>query len=116
MLVVRAPSDARLRLEEGDVIVDIDGRVPSSPAHAMQILASYQAGEMLKLNVLRMKKRINFDITIPEDVAEGQHGMRRSGLHHGFMTAPLHMPPHRCVAGRDRDPAPAASGWTHLRQ
>lgn len=67
LLVVRAPSDTRLRLEEGDVVVDIDGRVPSSPAHALQILASYQPGEKLKLNVLRMKKRLSFDITVPEN-------------------------------------------------
>ena len=30
LLVVRAPDDSRLKLEEGDVIVDIDGRTPSS--------------------------------------------------------------------------------------
>ncbi len=70
LLVVRAPSDARLKLEEGDVILDIDGRVPSSPSHALQILTSYEAGEKLKLNVLRMKKRIAFDVTIPDDVPE----------------------------------------------
>lgn len=67
LLVVRAPADSRLKLEEGDVIVDIDGRVPSSPTHALRILGSYQAGEQLKLNVLRMKKRLSFDITIPAD-------------------------------------------------
>lgn len=66
LLVVRAPSDARLKLEDGDVILDIDGRVPSSPAHALRILGSYQAGEQLKLNVLRLKKRLSFDIQIPE--------------------------------------------------
>lgn len=76
LLVVRAPADARLKLEEGDVIVDIDGRVPSSPTHALRILGSYQAGEQLKLNVLRMKKRLSFDITIPED--QGERGMERS--------------------------------------
>lgn len=76
LLVVRAPADARLKLEDGDVIVDIDGRVPSSPAHALRILGSYQAGEQLKLNVLRMKKRLSFDITIPEDT--GEWGMERS--------------------------------------
>jgi len=73
LLVVRAPSDARLKLEEGDVIVDIDGRVPSSPSHALQILTSYQAGEKMKLNVLRMKKRVTFDITVPEDAEEWHH-------------------------------------------
>jgi S1-C subfamily serine protease len=70
LLVVRAPSDSRLKLEEGDVIVDIAGRVPTSPTHALRILGSYQGGEQLKLNVLRMKKRMSFDITIPEDLAE----------------------------------------------
>ncbi|HEY6640597.1 PDZ domain-containing protein [Povalibacter sp.] len=70
LLVVRAPSDTRLKLEEGDVILDIDGRVPSSPSHALQILTSYEGGEKLKLNVLRMKKRIAFEVTIPDDGEE----------------------------------------------
>lgn len=67
LLVVRAPNDARFKLEEGDVILDIDGRVPASPSHAMRILSSYQAGEKLKLNVLRMKKRTAIDVTVPEE-------------------------------------------------
>lgn len=67
LLVVRAPADSRLQLEEGDVIVDIDGRVPTSVSHALRILGSYQAGEKLKLNIVRMKKRMTFDITIPPD-------------------------------------------------
>lgn len=79
LLVVRAPSDARLKLEEGDVIVDIDGRVPSSPVHALRILGSYQAGEQLKLKVLRMKKPLSFDITIPEDTRERRLDRSRFG-------------------------------------
>jgi hypothetical protein len=71
LLVVRAPEDARLKLEDGDVILDVDGRVPSSPTHALRILSSYQAGEKLKLNVLRMKKKLSFDITIPQGGEEG---------------------------------------------
>lgn len=67
LLVVRAPNDSRFKLEEGDVIIDIDGRVPASPSHAMRILSSYQAGEKLKLNVLRMKKRTAIDVTVPEE-------------------------------------------------
>jgi len=74
LLVVRAPSDSRLQLEDGDVILDIDGRVPSSPSHALRILGSYQAGEKLKVNVMRAKKRMTFDITIPEDT--GRRGYR----------------------------------------
>jgi hypothetical protein len=67
LLVVRAPNDSRFKLEEGDVILDIDGRVPGSPSHAMRILSSYQPGEKLKLNVLRMKKRTAVDVTVPEE-------------------------------------------------
>jgi C-terminal processing protease CtpA/Prc len=70
LLVVRAPDDSRLKLEDGDVIVDIDGRTPSNAAHALRILSSYQAGEKLKLNILRMKKRMSFEITVPEDTFE----------------------------------------------
>jgi type II secretory pathway component PulC len=66
LLVVRAPPDSRLKLEDGDVIVDIDGRTPASPAHAFRILGSYQSGEQLKLNVLRQKKRMTFEITVPD--------------------------------------------------
>jgi hypothetical protein len=67
LLVVRAPDDSRLKLEDGDVIMDIDGRTPSSSSHALRILSSYQAGEKLTLNVLRARKKMSFEITIPED-------------------------------------------------
>jgi S1-C subfamily serine protease len=74
LLVVRAPTDSRLKLEDGDVIVDIDGRTPSNPAHAFRILGSYQAGEKLTLNVLRQKKKMSFDITIPDEPAASRTG------------------------------------------
>jgi C-terminal processing protease CtpA/Prc len=90
LLVVRAPDDSRLKLEDGDVIVDIDGRTPSSPSHALRILSSYQPGEKLKLTILRTKKRMTFDITVPEDATwekriDGAHLERRleRGLRHG---------------------------------
>lgn len=67
LLVVRAPADNRLKLEDGDVIVDIDGRTPANPGHAFRILGSYQAGEKLTLNVLRQKKKMSFDITVPDE-------------------------------------------------
>jgi hypothetical protein len=67
LLVVRAPQDGRLQLEDGDVIVDIDGRTPSSAGHALRILASYQPGEKLRLNVLRARKKMSIEVTIPED-------------------------------------------------
>lgn len=92
LLVVRAPDDSRLKLEDGDVIVDIDGRTPSSPSHALRILSSYQPGEKLKLNVLRAKKRVSFEITVPEDATwekriDGAHLER--GLEQGLRPGPV---------------------------
>lgn len=74
LLVVRAPDDTRLKLEDGDVIVDIDGRTPANPSHAFRILGSYQAGEKLTLNVLRQKKKVSFDITVPDDPVGARGG------------------------------------------
>ncbi len=65
-LVVRAPRDATLKLEEGDVIVDIGGRVPQSGSHAMRILRSYQPGEKATINVLRNRKSAKVEYTVPK--------------------------------------------------
>jgi hypothetical protein len=65
MLVLAVVSYVGVR--GGDVILDIDGRVPTSASHALRILGSYQPGEKLKLSVLRTKKRMTFDITSPAD-------------------------------------------------
>jgi S1-C subfamily serine protease len=66
LLVVRAPRVERLKLEDGDVILDIDGRKPKSPSHALRILGSYQSGETVKLNVQRMHKRMTLEVVVPE--------------------------------------------------
>jgi S1-C subfamily serine protease len=71
LLVVRAPSDPSFRLEEGDVLLAIDGRVPESPAHAFRILRSYQPGEKLELEILRDRKKLELDVTVPEVPAVG---------------------------------------------
>jgi S1-C subfamily serine protease len=65
LLVVRAPRDERLKLQDGDVILDIDGRVPSGVSHAYQILSSYHAGEALKLHIMRQQKRLELSVEIP---------------------------------------------------
>ncbi len=67
LLVVRAPRDERLQLQ--DVILDIDGRVPSGVSHASQILNSYRAGEKFKLHIMRQQKRVELRIDMPENVA-----------------------------------------------
>lgn len=65
LLVVRAPRDERFKLLEGDVILDIDGRVPESASHALQILNSYHHGEKLRLHIMRQQKRLELPIEIP---------------------------------------------------
>jgi S1-C subfamily serine protease len=77
LLVVRAPRDNRLELEEGDVILDIDGRVPSGVSHAFQILGSYRPGEAVKLHIMRQQKRMELDVQIPE---ENRERSARAGL------------------------------------
>ncbi len=67
LLVVRAPNESAYQLQDGDVLMGIDGRVPESPGHAFRILRSYQPGEKLKLDVLRSRKRMEVSVTVPQD-------------------------------------------------
>ena len=67
LLVVRAPEKAEVyQLEDGDVILDIDGRAPQSVPHAVRILASYQGGETLKLRIMREQRPRTLEIAVPE--------------------------------------------------
>ena len=66
LLVVRAAEGQVLPLEEGDVLLSIDGRKPDSPGHAFRILRSYQPGEKVKLGVLRNRKPLELSATMPE--------------------------------------------------
>lgn len=65
LLVVRAPADERYKLQDGDVLLDIDGRVPTGVSHALQILASYRPGESARLHLMRQKKRIELAVQVP---------------------------------------------------
>lgn len=67
LLVVRAPDDDDLKLKDGDVIQRIDGREPQSVAHALRILASYQPGETLEIEIMRDRKREVLSIAIPDE-------------------------------------------------
>jgi C-terminal processing protease CtpA/Prc len=66
VLVVQAPENDVLKLEDGDVIQSIDGRKIDDGAHAMRILRSYRSGEKLSLNVLRQRKPLTLSITMPD--------------------------------------------------
>jgi S1-C subfamily serine protease len=66
VLVVRAPKDESLKLQDGDVIVSIDGREPTSSSHITRILSSYQPGEKFTLRVFRDRKAQDIVVTLPE--------------------------------------------------
>lgn len=65
VLVVRSPSKGAMQLEDGDVILAIDGRQPMSGSHATRILASYQPGEKLDLRIIREHKTLDLQATMP---------------------------------------------------
>lgn len=67
LLVVRAPDDESLQLQDGDVIQSIDGREPKSVSHAMRILGSYQSGELLEMQIMRDKRKQTLKIEMPEN-------------------------------------------------
>lgn len=75
LLVVRAPTDENLQLKDGDVIHAIDGRTPSSVSHAVRILGSYQAGEQLKIDIVRDQRPQTLDIEIPDNRQSGWPSM-----------------------------------------
>jgi C-terminal processing protease CtpA/Prc len=66
VLVARAPEDATLGLQDGDVIVAIGGREPQNARHAMRILRSYQPGETVEIRVLRDKRPQSLSAKVPE--------------------------------------------------
>jgi C-terminal processing protease CtpA/Prc len=72
VLVVRAPADGALKLEDGDVILAIDGRQPESGSHATRILASYQPGEKVTLRIVRNHKTQDLETALPAR-AEHKH-------------------------------------------
>jgi hypothetical protein len=71
VLVVRAPKEDGFKLEDGDVILAIDGREPTSGSHATRILSSYQPGEKISLKLMRQHKTVVVETTLPEMQVSG---------------------------------------------
>ena len=67
LLIVRAPKNKELKLQDGDVIQSIDGRKPMSVNHAMRILGSYQSGETVKIEIMRDKRKQTISIDVPDN-------------------------------------------------
>lgn len=66
ILVVRAPADRALEaLTDGDVILEIGGRTPNDAAHALRILASFESGETLELDIMRNQSRQTLEVEFP---------------------------------------------------
>jgi S1-C subfamily serine protease len=65
VLVVRAGATPAFQLQDGDVILAIDGREPTSAQHAARILRSYADGEKFTLRVQRERKARNIEVTMP---------------------------------------------------
>jgi heat shock protein HslJ len=64
-LVVRAPSDNLFKLREGDVIVSVNGRQPATGEHALRILGSYRAHEVVRLDLIRQRQAIDVHVALP---------------------------------------------------
>jgi S1-C subfamily serine protease len=75
---VRAGANSAFKLQDGDVILAIDGREPTSAQHAGRILRSYGDGEKLKLRVQRDRKAQDIEITMPNGA--GERGFRGVGV------------------------------------
>ena len=60
------PKDADIDLQDGDVILRIDGRTPTSPSHALRILRSYQGGEHLNIEIVRKQRPMTIEVALPE--------------------------------------------------
>jgi C-terminal processing protease CtpA/Prc len=67
LLVVRAPKSDDYKLQDGDVILNIDGRVPASGSQVTRILRSYSAGETLTMHIMRDRKAVDLQITLPDE-------------------------------------------------
>lgn len=66
LLVVRAPRDAALKLQDGDVILKIGDREPATPAEAVRMLYSYAPGTALTLHILRKGKPLDLKVIAPK--------------------------------------------------
>ena len=66
VLVLENPTDSTSPLKAGDVILAVDGREPATVGQAERIFASYDAGDVAKFEIMRMKKKATVSWTVPE--------------------------------------------------
>jgi C-terminal processing protease CtpA/Prc len=107
VLVVQAPENEAIKLEDGDVLQAIDGRKPEDGGHALRILRSYKSGEKLNLTVLRQRKPVTLAITMPDRPEFGENFMFEGPP---MPTAPMTAPRAGVSAAPPMPPMPASPG------
>jgi S1-C subfamily serine protease len=65
LLVVRAAADGPFGFRDGDVILDISGREPMGPEHALRILSSFEPGETMRVTIMRERRRETLEVRMP---------------------------------------------------
>jgi C-terminal processing protease CtpA/Prc len=65
LLVVRAAADGPFGFRDGDVILDISGREPMDPQHALRILSSFEPGETMRVTIMRQRQRETLEVKMP---------------------------------------------------
>jgi S1-C subfamily serine protease len=65
LLVVRAAADGPFGFRDGDVILEISGREPMDPQHALRILSSFEPGETMRVTIMRDRRRETLEIKMP---------------------------------------------------
>lgn len=98
VLVLQVAADNTLKLEEGDVIIAIDGREPSNASHALRILRSYQAGEKLEMQVQRQRKALKVTGEAPKATRDAAK-VRSFGFSDAEPNKP-HTQKHRVIVRR----------------
>jgi S1-C subfamily serine protease len=64
VLVIDAPTGNSFGLKGGDVILSVDGRKVQGPSSLHRILASYNVGDTVKLEIMRTRSRQTFSTKI----------------------------------------------------
>lgn len=71
VLVVHAPADSGLKLRDGDVILRIDGQLPTSSTEALRLLRD-ATGNSASIEVLRHGEKLLFEAVVPPQKAESR--------------------------------------------
>jgi predicted metalloprotease with PDZ domain len=79
VLVIDVPDSSTLNLKPGDVVLAVAGRQTNNPGQLLRILQSYETGEDIRFDVMRMKKKM----TIVGRLASDREYPRRAPPPHG---------------------------------